>query len=118
MPKIGVYHVRTLLWTYLVWVPLNLWFAAACCRAVEHTFFYQPPVTATRVLYAWALLHILPLWALWDGTDGFDVWVVVVIAGLAVVAGFLIDRRWVRILVIVGMSLWFFEAWCLAGLSV
>jgi len=27
MPKIKLYHVRALLWTYLVWALLSVWFA-------------------------------------------------------------------------------------------
>jgi hypothetical protein len=115
MPKIRFYHVRTLLWTYLVWTPLNLWFAYACWFSAQGPFVRFP---LRRTLYNWQLLHILPLWALWDGTGGFDVWVVVVLAGLAIVAGLLKNRQWARVLVVVGMSLWFFEAWCLLGIGV
>ncbi len=114
MPKIRLYHVRTLLWTYFVWTPLNLWFAHACWSAAHP--FAKVPLRWT--LYNWVLLHIAPLWALWDGTDGLDAWVAVVVAGSTVAAGLLIDRRWVRFLVIVAMSLWFFDAWCLLGIGV
>jgi hypothetical protein len=111
MPKIRLHHVRALLCTYLVWAILNLSFASAVHNAIGHT--------SASIPYIWALLHILPLWALWDsGTDGFGALAVVVIAGSSMGAGLLKNRRWACVLAILGMSLWFLAAWVLAGISV
>jgi len=114
MAKIRLSHVRTVVYTYLVWTPLNL-FVAYACWAAAHPSVRVP---ARRTLYDWGVLHIAPLWALWDGTATFDTWIVVALAGLAVVAGLLIDRGWVRFLIVLGMSLWFLEAWSLWGIGV
>ncbi|MBN1505416.1 MAG: hypothetical protein JW955_01150 [Sedimentisphaerales bacterium] len=105
-----------LLWTYLVLTLLNLWVANACCRAIHNPVIQ---VHWKMVLYAWGMLHILPVWATWDtGTAGPLAWGIVLVAGSCVLAGVLTKGRWIRFLIIPGMSLWFFEAWCLLGLSV
>jgi hypothetical protein len=75
-----------------------------------------------HVPLVWALLHIAPLWGLiltlWYGDmNGFIVVVPGVVAGLSVVAALLINRWWARFLVIIGMSIWFFWAFCILAMS-
>jgi len=114
MPKIRFYHIRTLLWTYVVWALLTLWFADACRNAVQ--------APSTRILYYWAFLHIVPLWgsiiSLWAGTmEGFMYCLPGVFGGLIVVASLLKNGRWARFGVIAGMSLWFLVAFFVLGSS-
>jgi len=69
----------------------------------------------------WAMLHIAPLWPILTGYDGtgFILFTVpVVIAGLSVFAAILINRQWARLLVIIGMSIWFLAAFCVLGMEV
>ena len=110
MPKI--YHIKTLLWTYLVWAALSLLIAFQCC--------YIAKCPLTRMPYYWASLHILPLYGLirtlWEcDMGGFIVFVPGLVAGFAVVAGLLIKGQWARFLIIIGMSIWFFGAFCIIG---
>lgn len=110
-----LYHLRTLLWTYLVWAFLNLWLVSVLCKATNNPLIRMP--------YYWALLHILPLYGLirtlCEGDmNGFIHFVPGVIGGLSVVAGLLIRGRWACSLIIVGRSIWFFEGYCIYGLSV
>jgi len=105
VPKIRFYHIKTLLWTYLVWTVLNLWSVLLFCRATNYPL--------TRMLYYLAILHGLPLYGLirtlWEGDmGGFVFFVPGVIGGLSVIAGLLINKRRARFLIIVGMSIWFF----------
>jgi hypothetical protein len=100
MPKTGVYHVGTLLCTYLVWAVLNLGFACAVRNAIGRD--------SRGIPFIWAFLHISPV-------VGFPV----AVGGLALVlVGFFKGGRWARLLIIVGMSLWFLTGWVIAGLSV
>ena len=118
VPKIRFYHIRTLLWTYLVWAVLMVLFAFLLCRASNYPLTWMP--------YYWALLNIASLWVLigscWHGGWG-DPFIIIsaaitVVAGFAVVAGLLINRWWARFLVIIGMSIWFFESFIVAGMGV
>ena len=120
MPKIRFYHVRALLWTYVVWAFLSLWFAYGCCNANQVPFVKAP---LTRILYYWAFLHILPLWGsimtLWEGDmGGFMICVTGVVGGLLVVAGLLKNGSWARFGLVAGMSLWFLVGFFALGLSV
>jgi hypothetical protein len=73
--------------------------------------------------YNWALLHIAPLLGLiatlWYGEqDPFIIAVpTIAVAAFAIVAGLLIKGRWARFLVIIGMSIWFFWAFCILAMS-
>jgi len=129
MPKIRFYHIRTLLWTYLVWAALNLWWAVSLCKILmeKQQTFVQPRninyYTLARVSYYWALLHILPLYGLirtlWEcDIEGFIIFVPGVLAGSAIVAGLLIKGRWARFLIIIGMSIWFLVGFFILGLGV
>jgi hypothetical protein len=113
MPKIKFYHVRTLLWTYLVWAVLCLLFTLQVCKLTHSPL--------TRAPWAWAVLHIAPLWGL-TMTMSISPWwgipVAIGIAWLAVVSGLLINRWWARFLILIGMSIWFFVGMCLLGLGV
>lgn len=114
MPKLRFYHTKTLLWTYLVWVFINLLLALWCCEIAESSIIRMP--------YYLGLLHILPLYGLigtlWDGDAvGIIFFLPGVIAGFAVLAGLLIRRRWARLMIIIGMSSWFFGAFCILGLG-
>ncbi len=52
-PKIKIYHLRTLLLTYLVWTALNLLISSWFCEIAK--------VPLTWIPYYWGLLHIAPL---------------------------------------------------------
>jgi len=128
MPKIRFYHIRTLLWTYLVWAVLNLLFALLACKPMPQ--IYMHPNTNTnyplaRVPLVWAWLHIIPLWVLigscWYGEwDPFIISAAAatLVAGFAIVAGLLIKGRWARFLIIIGMSIWFLLASFILGIGV
>ena len=112
MSKIRFYHIRTLLWTYLVWAALSLLFAFRCCEIAK--------CALTRMPYYLAVLHGLPLYGLirtlWEcDIGGFILFVPGLVAGFAVVAGLLIKGRWARFLIIIGMSIWFFLGFCILG---
>jgi urea transporter len=118
MMNIRFYHIRTLFWTYISWAVLMLFFAFMFCNIANYPLTWMP--------YYWALLNIAPLWILigscWYGgwADTFIIIsaAITVVAGLSVVAGLLINRRWACFLVIIGMSIWFFEAFCILGMGV
>lgn len=110
MPKIKLYHGKTVLCTYLVWSFLLLLVACWLCRVAQ-----EPLTTTPRV---WVILHIAPLYGLmplYPRSIGIPI---VVAAGLSFAAGVLINRRWARYLVIAGMSLWFLWAAFFGGLGV
>ena len=113
MPKIKFYHIKTLLWTYLVWTVLNLLFAFWGCGIYKHPLTWMP--------YHWALLHITPLMFFLPKeihAVGMVPLACTVLAALVFVAGLLINRRWGRFLIIIGMSIWFFLAFCILGMGV
>ena len=115
MLKTRFYHIKTLLWTYLVWVALNAFIAFGLRE-------FTTSSTLISIPYYWAMLHILPLYGLirtlWEGDiDGFTLFLPGVIAGLSVIAGLLIKGRWARFLIIIGISIWFLVAFCVLGLG-
>ncbi len=98
--KVRLYHLRALFCTYLVWAVLNLCFAFAVHDAMRGH--------SRGIPFIWGVLHII-------GVAGFPVGV----GGLALVlVGLFKSERWARLLIIVGMSLWFLTGWVIAGLSV
>ena len=99
MINIKIYHIRTLLLTYLVWTVLNLLVSARFCEIAK--------VPLTKMPYYWGLLNIVP----------FIFYPLGVVAGLFIVGGSLIKEWWDCILIITGMSLWFFGAACLVGIG-
>jgi hypothetical protein len=106
MPKIKFYHIRTLLWTYLVWAALMLWAAFKCCSIANRALAWMA--------YYWAMLHIAPLCVLigscWHGAWGAPFIIsgaATLVAGFAVVAGLLVKGWWARLLIIMGISVWF-----------
>ena len=112
MPKIRFYHIRTLLLTYQVWAVLNLLFAFMLCNAVNHSLIYVP--------LNWAMLHIVPLMLFLPReihAFGIGPSACVVLSALVFIAGLLIKGRWARFLIIIGMSIWFFLAFCIIGMS-
>ena len=111
MPKI--YHIKTLLWTYLVWTALNLLIAFWFCDIAK--------CSLTNIPYYWGVLHIVPLSLFLPsdiGAFGIVPYACVLLCVLVFVAGLLIKERWARFLIIIGMSLWFFGAFCLIGMGV
>jgi hypothetical protein len=109
--NVKIYHIRTLLLTYLAWTPLNLLIAWRFCEIAK--------VPLTRIPYYWGLLHIaffmlfMPGGSCWFGIP------VIALIGLSVlIAGLLIKEWWACLLIIIGMSLWFFGAFCLIGIGV
>jgi len=76
----------------------------------------------TLVPLTWAVLHIAPLWLILTGYGGTGMLIFftapAVVAGLSVVASLLINKRWARFGVIVGMSIWFLLAFCILGMGV
>jgi hypothetical protein len=114
VPKIRFYHIKTLLWTYIVWAAINLWWAFVCCDIAK--------CALTRIPYYLAVLHGLPLYGLirtlWEcDIGGFILFVPGSVAGFAVVAGLLIKGRWARFLIIIGMSIWFLYGIFILGLG-
>ena len=107
-----------------MWVVLNLLFAFLLCMPREQIFMHTNNTNypLTLVPLTWAMLHIAPLWQILTGYGGAGMFIFftvpAVVAGLSVVAGLLINRRWACFLVIIGMSLWFFEAFCILGMGV
>jgi len=121
MPKIKLYHVRTLLWTYLVWAILNLSVALLACKPMPQHM--RPDMDTNypleRVPIVWVWLHIAPLLSLRISLrPWWPIPLITGIAGFALVAGLLINRWWACFLVIAGMSIWFFWAICVLGLAV
>jgi hypothetical protein len=116
MKKIRFYHMRTLLWTYLVWAVLNLFFAL-------HYSGLTTSSSLKTIPYNWTLLNIAPFWGsiitLQKGDmDGFALFFPGIIAGFFVIAGLLINRSWARFLVIACMSVWFLVGHVALGGSV
>ena len=103
---VRLYHLRTLLFTYLIWAIINLFYA----------FMFSGFTTSSpliKVPYFWVLLNIAPLWglilSLWEGdVSWFTPVAPGLLAGLIVITSLFINRWWARFLVIVGMSIWFF----------
>ena len=118
MPMIRFYHLRTLLWTYSVWAVLNLLCAFISCIPKEQIYMHTTDTNYPWLLVPiiWAWLHIAPLWGLiltcWSGDTNMVIFFAVpmVVAGLSVAAGLLINRRWACFGIIVGMSIWFLDA--------
>jgi hypothetical protein len=109
MAKVRLYHVRALLWTYLVWAVITLWGAYVTWDDVSGLFVHKAPLGL--IPYYWGLLHILPFWALWIGSTLAPSALVWGSAGLFLVAvGLFIRERWACLLVILGVNLWFFVA--------
>jgi hypothetical protein len=109
MAKARFYHVRALLWTYLVWAVLTLWGAYAIWDDVSGPFVHKAPLGL--IPYYWGLQHIAPLWALWVGDPLAPLGLFWGGVGLSlVVVGLLTSARWACLLVILGVNLWFFVA--------
>jgi hypothetical protein len=109
--NIKIYHIRTLLLTYLVWTVLNLLVSARFCEIAK--------VPLIRIAYYWRLLHIAPLMIfLPTEINSFGIAPLFVLIIVAVfIAGLLRKERWGCYLIIIGMSLWFFGAACLIGIG-
>ena len=124
MLNIRFYHIRTMLWTYLVWAVLNLFFAFLLCIPREQIFTHNNQTTYPLIFVplTWATLHIAPLCPILTGYGGTDFiifcTVPMVVAGLSIAAGLLVNRQWARFLVIIGMSLWFMLGFFIIGASV
>lgn len=109
MAKVRVYHIRALLWTYLVWAVITLWGAYATWDDVSGPFIHKAPLRL--IPYYWGLLHIIPFWAAWIGGMHAAFAIPCGGAGLSLVAiGLFIRERWACLLVILGVNLWFFVA--------
>ena len=105
MPKIKFYHIKILLWTYLIWAVLNVFIASNFCHAFNDTLKSIP--------YYWAILHILPFWGFLPSeiqSFGIVLPACVLLSVSILVAGLLIKEQWARFLVITGMSILFFGA--------
>jgi hypothetical protein len=111
MPNIRFYHLTTLLWTYGVWTVLNLLFALSLCRATHGS--------PTRLPLTWAWLHVVPLLSLgMSWSTPVLVFLTVAAGASGIVSGLLIKDRWACPLIVIGMGVWFFWAYCVAGLAV
>jgi len=110
--KIKVYHIRTLIMTYLVWAVLNIYIASQFC--------YLAKVPLTRIPYFWGLLHIVPL-MLFNPIEvnafGIVPLMCALITAAVFIAGLLRKEQWGCYLIIIGMSLWFVGAFCLIGIG-
>jgi hypothetical protein len=108
--NIKIYHIRTLLLTYLAWMPLNLSIAWWFCQIAR--------VPLTQIPYYWGLLHIAFFMLFMPGGSyGFGIPVMALIGLSVLIVGLLIKERWACALIITGMSLWFFGAFCLIGIG-
>ena len=113
MSKIRFYHIRTLLWTYLVWAALNLWIAFRSCDIAK--------CSLTRIPYYWVGLHIIPfLFFLPSEIRAFGMVLpaCAVLSASVLVAGLLIKGRWACFLIIIGMSIWFLGAFYILAMGV
>jgi len=111
LKKIKIYHIRTLLLTYIVWTVLNLLISARLCEIAK--------VPLTRMPYYWGLLHIAPL-MLFMPAEAYAFGIapaIVLIIAAVFVAGLLIKERRAYLMIIIGMSLWFVGAFCLLGIG-
>ena len=122
---VRVYHLRTLLWTYLVWAFLNLLFALHFCQPLGHHVFghFTRKPHYSRLPYYWVFLNICPLKGLvlmyWESDiDWFAVVPPGMVAVLFVVAGLFIKEWWARFLIIMGMSIWFLTGFVVLGIGV
>jgi hypothetical protein len=109
MAKTRFYHVRALVWAYLVWAVITLWGAYVTWDDVSGPFVHKAPLGL--IPYYWGLLHILPVWALWIGSTLAPF--AILWGGVAlslVISGLLTSARWACLLVILGVCLWFFVA--------
>ena len=114
--RVRFYHLKTLLWTYLVWAILNL-----SCAFHFSGFTTTPPLRS--IPYYWKILNICPLWGLimtlLEGdTEGFVMILPGLVGGLSAVVGLLIKERYGRFLIIIGMSVWFLTGSFVLGLGV
>ena len=106
----NIYHIRTLLLTYLVWTVLNLLIAWRFCQIAK--------VPLTRIPYYWGFLHIAFFMLFMPGGSyGFGIPIMALIGLSVLIAGLLIKERWGCYLIIIGMSLWFLGAACLIGIG-
>ena len=109
--NIKIYHIRTLLLTYLVWTVLNLLIAWRFCQIAK--------VPLTRMPYYWGLLHIAFFMLFMPGGSyGFGIPIMALIGLSVLITGLLIKEWWACALIMTGMSLWFFGAICLIGIGV
>ena len=122
---VKLYHLRTLLWTYLVWAFLNLLSALHFCQPMGHQAFghFTRQPHYSRLPYYWVFLNIGPPWilimSLRDGDiEGFILAILGLIAGIIVIASLFIKSWWARFTVIFGMSLWFFWGDIVLGIGV
>jgi hypothetical protein len=109
MLKIRFYHLRTLLWTYLMWAVLLILYACLLCIATHESL--------TNLPWIWVYLHATPLVylpSLWPGI-GIPV---VFAATFSIVVGLLINKSWTRFLIVIGVSGWFFWAMSISVLWV
>jgi hypothetical protein len=111
MPKITFYHLTTLLSAYGVWTVLNLLFALSLCGATHGSLMRLPLI--------WAWLHVVPLLSLgMSWSFPASAFLTVAAGASGIVSGLLIKERWAFSLIVIGMSIWFFWAYCVAGLAV
>ena len=103
-----LYHLKTLLWTYLVWAVLDAFFLFWCQG------IYNYPLE--RIPYYWGILHIFPLGLLLPNeisSFGLGLPACAALSVLFLIAGLLINKGWARFLIIVGMSILFLESFFL-----
>lgn len=103
--KIRIYHTRTMFWTYLVWAILSLLAAVLLC--------IRSNCPLARLPLVWVGIHYAP-WKIFQ----LDFYLVTGLAALSVISGLLIKGRWARILVIIGISIWFLWGMCIVGMEV
>ena len=110
MPKLRLYHVRTLFWAYFVWAVLLLLYAYLLCIAAHKSII--------NLSWIWIYLHAVPLIYLPD-MRRISMSIPVVFAAIfSIVVGLLINKWWANILIVIGVSCWFFLAMCISGLWV
>ena len=108
--NIKIYHISTLLLTYLALTPLNLLIASRFCEIAK--------VPLTWIPYYWGLLHIaFFMLFMTGGSYGFGIPVIALIGLSVLIAGLLRKEWWGCVLIITGMSIWFLGAFCLLGIG-
>jgi hypothetical protein len=113
MARLKLYHLKTLLFTYLVWLFLSLLLTLRICQMTKQPLSHVP--------FILGMLHILPFLSL-GMFLGEPVMMIIagIVTGLAIlfiVTGLLINRVWAKNLVIMGMIIWFLWEMFVAALA-
>ena len=103
MSKFKLYHLKTLLFTYLVWLFLSFLLTLSMCHITKQPLAHVP--------FILGMLHILPFLSLgmfWGApAKTIIAGILAVLPIVFIVTGLLINKTWANSLVITGMTIWF-----------